>query len=115
METEDSLTKDEAYDPIQDKENEDVGIELIVNDEILLELIDLVVVDSSVRNISAFSFALLTKAGIGFSRIKDISDKFGPQRADNSRQNAMKFHKSEFDIKSGGIILILTIKYRLSS
>ena len=41
METEDSFTKEEAYDPIQDIENEGVGIELIVNDEFLLELTNL--------------------------------------------------------------------------
>jgi hypothetical protein len=41
METEDSLANEEAYDPIQDIENEGEGIELIVNDEFLLELTNL--------------------------------------------------------------------------
>jgi hypothetical protein len=61
-----------------------------------LQSIDLVVADSSLRNISAFSYSHLTR----FTQINEMFEQIGLQKASTSRLNVINIHKSEFELKS---------------
>jgi hypothetical protein len=57
METEESSVDDTPYDPIEYIEMNNEGIETLVNDQFLMELIDLDVADSSQKHSCFFLFS----------------------------------------------------------
>ena len=100
MEFEETSSDESLYDPVEEGD----GINSLINDDFLVKLVDLVGADSSIRNISAFLFSLLTGAGVSFKDISDIFEKIGLQKAATSRLNLISIHTAEFDLKSGGEI-----------
>jgi hypothetical protein len=72
------------------------------SEDFLVRLLDLVIGNSSIRNISLFTFGILTKLGINISAIGDLFRNIGLQKAEHCRDNIIKFNKYEMDINSGG-------------
>ena len=62
----------------------------------------MVINESSIRNISIFTFGILTKFGINISAIGNIFLNIGLQKAEHCRENLIKFYKDGTDINSGG-------------
>lgn len=94
----DESDKDKDYDPINDLFFDESSI----NDELLVEMIDLVLHDSCLRNLSVYSYALLKKFGINTLEIRKVFLNIGLQKEQNCRENLIKFHKSEFELHCGG-------------
>ena len=99
METDQSTDEEDMfYDPvIEDELNESS-----INEEIMGDLLDLVISDNSIRNVSVFSFGLLTKFGIQFSVIQKFFEACGLQKAGTCRDNLIKMRTEGIEKKSGG-------------
>ena len=79
--------------------------ESTISDESLVDMIVLLLDDSSLRNISVYSFALLKKFVISALEIRKVFQNIGLQREQSCRENLMKFHKSEFELLCGGMLI----------
>jgi hypothetical protein len=97
MET-DETGAESDYNPLESL----VSDEFTISEELLVETIDLIFNDPSLRNINAFSFALLKKFGISSTAIRNFFPNIGLQREQTCRENLIKLKDSNFEIQSGG-------------
>ena len=104
METDQSSDEDDdQYDPIIEAHNTNSVLgETDISEEFLVRLLEMVINESSIRNISIFTFGILTKFGINISAIGNIFLNIGLQKAEHCRENLIKFYKDGTDINSGG-------------
>ena len=110
MET-DQPSYDEAdYNPFDGVDSiNDVLDSSLINDEFLVEMIDIILTDCSLRNISVYTYSLLKKIGISYLEIRKCFLNIGLQKEQTCRQNIMKFHKHGFDLNSGGLFYLIKI------
>ena len=75
--------------------------ETVIDEKLLVETIDLVLTDSSVRNLSIFSYALLKRFGITGMEIRTFFPSIGLQSEKSCRENLLQCQKSDFGKNSG--------------
>lgn len=97
MDTEESSNEND-YSPIDDSALDEIAF----SDLFLVDMINLVLDEPCLRTLSAFSFALLKKCGIGALEIRKLFSNIGLQREQTCRENIIKIQKSEFELLSGG-------------
>ena len=120
METDQSSNEyDEVYEPVVDLSEDCCFIDQSnINEEFLVDMINLILSDSHIRNVSLFSYALLIKLGINVSVIKTMFNNIGLQRTETCRDNLIKYMKYGLDglqMNSGGNIkqfFVITFSYR---
>ena len=103
MQTDDNSDDDFDYNPMQESKLDDTA----VDDEILVETIDLVMNNASLRNISVFAYALLKKLGINTAEIRNFFPKIGLQCEQYCRENLIKIHNSNYEELRGGKLKML--------
>lgn len=103
MQTDDNSDDDFNYNPMQESKLDDTA----VDEEILVETIDLVMNDASLRNISVFAYALLKKFGINTAVIRNFFPTIGLQCEQNCRENLIKIHNSNYEELRGGKLKLL--------
>jgi hypothetical protein len=64
--------------------------ETVIDEKLLVETIDLVLTDSSVRNLSIFSYALLKRFGITAMEIRTFFPSIGLQSEKSCRENLLQ-------------------------
>ena len=109
METDQSSNEyDEVYEPVVDLSEDCCFIDQSnINEEFLVDMINLILSDSHIRNVSLFSYALLIKLGINVSVIKTMFNNIGLQRTETCRDYLIKYMKYGLDglqMNSGGNI-----------
>ena len=110
METDQSSYNEADYNPFDDVDSiNDVLDSSLINDEFLVEMIDIILTDCSLRNISVYTYSLLKKFGISSLEIRKCFLNIGLQKEQTCRQNIMKFHKLGFDLNSGGLFYLIKI------
>ena len=110
METDQSSHDEADFNPFDDLESvNDMLDSSLINHEFLVEMIDIILSDCSLRNISVFSYSLLKKFGISSLEIRKCFLNIGLQKEQTCRQNIMKFHKLGFDLNSGGLFYLIKI------
>jgi hypothetical protein len=98
MQTDVNSDDDFDYNPMQESKLDDTA----VDDEILVETIDLVMNNASLRNISVFAYALLKKFGINTAEISYFFPTIGLQCEQNCRENLIKICNSYYEELRGG-------------
>ena len=98
METDECSNTDIDYNPMDDS----ILDETVIDEKLLVETIDLVLTDSSVRNLSIFSYALLKRFGITAMEIRTFFPSIGLQSEKSCRENLFQCQKSDFGKQCGG-------------
>ena len=99
METGESSNSVESdYNPV----DESIIDESKINDDFLVEMIGIMLSDSSLRIISVFSYAILKKFGICSSEIRNFFPQIGLFAEQTCRDNLIKLQKSDFNHQCGG-------------
>jgi hypothetical protein len=98
MQTDVNSDDDFDYNPMQESKLDYTA----VDEEILVETIDLIMKNVSLRNISVFSYALLKKFGINTAQIRNFFPTIGLQCEQNCRVNLRKIHNSNYEELRGG-------------
>ena len=94
MQTDVNSDDDFDYNPMQESKLDDTA----VDDEILVETIDLVMNNASLRNISVFAYALFLHT----AEIRNFFPTIGLQCEQNCRENLIKIHNSNYEELRGG-------------
>jgi hypothetical protein len=94
----DETDAEKNYIPLKESVVNDTAID----EEFLVETIDLIFNNPSLRNISVYSYALLKKFGVNSTDIRNFFPKIGLHKKQTCRENVIKLKNSNFEIKSGG-------------
>jgi hypothetical protein len=76
----------------------------VIDEKLLVETIEYVLNDATVRNLTVFSYALLKKFGISDSEKRNSFPFIGLHSEQSCRESLFKIHNSKFELLSGGII-----------